>query len=65
MKIEISLFATVVMLILLHTVLTHLFNWGWRKTINIPKESTPSILIVFFAIVEMLLLLITLLNLLP
>ena len=65
MEIKISLFAVVVMLILLHTVLTHLFNWGWRKTVNNPKESTPNILIAFFAIVEMLLLLITLLNLLP
>ena len=32
MKIEISVFAIVVMLILLHTIVTHLFNWWFRKS---------------------------------
>ena len=57
MKIEISVFATIAMLFVLHTVLTHLFNWWFRQFDN--REA----IICWLALAEIVVLLFTLDNL--
>lgn len=51
MKIEPSLFAIVVILFVLHTILTHLFNWSYRKIMYGDHDSLP-IVCVFIYIFE-------------
>ncbi len=53
MKIEISLFGTIVILFVLHTILTHLFNWLYRKTMYGRYGALP-IVCVFIYIYEII-----------
>ena len=46
--IQIPLTLAVTVVILLHTVLTHLFNWGIRNT----KDDPIGIVIILFSIIE-------------
>ena len=56
MKIEISVFTAIVILFVLHTVLTHLFNWWFRKTMSssYDTEGVISVLLYTFEIVLIL-----------
>lgn len=46
--ITISLFWAVLMLVIIHTILQHLINWGWRYA----YEDKASIAMFFAAIIE-------------
>ncbi len=63
MKIEISIFAAIVILFVLHTILTHLFNWWFRKTMS-SSYDTEGIISVFLYTFEIIIVLGTLNTLL-
>lgn len=49
MEFKISIFALVIILFLLHTIATHLFNWGYRFILKDNEENEGFILFLIFA----------------
>ena len=60
MKIEISEFAIVVILFVLHTIVTHLFNWWFRTTFDDPKGKNLTLFCIILIIMEFILVLLPL-----
>ena len=38
MKLEVSLFVVVILVLIVHTGLQHFISWGWRNTIGKPYD---------------------------